>query len=611
MTGEQIMRDTLVRHPNHHHPRLILSENDFAVFREKRQEGIHKKLLDVVMNHAQKHLDAPLSTYEIPDGIRLLVTSQRVYDRVKELSVAYRVTGEEKYAERAWRELEAAGNFPDWNPKHFLDVAMMCYAFAVGYDWLYSYLSEERRAFLRRAVTEKGLCPVMDDFRDLPRERTYRWYQHIPGDNWKFICDGGVSMAVLAMFDDEENPLYAEILECAFRDSYDAVRRFYGERDGAYVEGLGYWSYGTIHLSFYSLALMSAAGTDYGLTDWVGLRKSAYFVLSMSSPDLISFNFGDAGASNSSTPIFLWFGKLLGDFGIATLRTRMLLDGTVEGGVSDLMFLGDFPESPMRQLPLAFCGDGWDNASFRTDLTPQALYAAIHFGANDVCHGHRDMGTFILNVGDKRFFSDLGADNYNLKPYGATYRYRAEGHNTLVFNHSAGQDQLTQASATTQRTQTQGDSFAIGDMSEAYPGRHAVRGMKMVRSLGGVLLRDEVDCESGDEVRWSAHTRATVTLGADGRSAVLDMDGVKLGAYILSPDSRFTIAHAGTDDYSPLAEAAPTASSPIPKPQDENIGFSKLMITRWGKQHYDICVYFTPLTGEEPQMPQDIPLSRW
>jgi hypothetical protein len=35
----------------------------------------------------------------------------------------------------------AAAAFSDWNPSHFLDVAEMTAALAIGYDWLYEEVS--------------------------------------------------------------------------------------------------------------------------------------------------------------------------------------------------------------------------------------------------------------------------------------------------------------------------------------------------------------------------------------------------------------------------------------------------------------------------------------
>ena len=77
----------------------------------------------------------------------------------------YRLDGDQRYAERAWQELAAAANFPDWNPRHFLDTAEMTHAFAIGYDWLYDVWTPEQRATLQQAMVEKGLKPALKLYR--------------------------------------------------------------------------------------------------------------------------------------------------------------------------------------------------------------------------------------------------------------------------------------------------------------------------------------------------------------------------------------------------------------------------------------------------------------
>src|SRR6266851_4042147 len=81
------------------------------------------------------------------------------------LALVYRISGETKYLERAVTELRAAAAFPDWNPSHFLDVAEMTHAFAIGYDWLFHDLSPEDRALFRKAITEKGLDEAIKIYR--------------------------------------------------------------------------------------------------------------------------------------------------------------------------------------------------------------------------------------------------------------------------------------------------------------------------------------------------------------------------------------------------------------------------------------------------------------
>ena len=66
--------------------------------------------------------------------------------------LVYRLDGNKHCVERAWRELEAAANFPDWNPRHFLDTAEMTHAFAIGYDWLYDVWTTQQRKGIDRCI---------------------------------------------------------------------------------------------------------------------------------------------------------------------------------------------------------------------------------------------------------------------------------------------------------------------------------------------------------------------------------------------------------------------------------------------------------------------------
>lgn len=78
-------------------------------------------------------------------GRRMLGVSRECLRRVLLLGYAYRMTGQGKYAQRAEAEMKNAAQFTDWNPSHFLDVAEMTTALAIGYDWLYNYISDETK----------------------------------------------------------------------------------------------------------------------------------------------------------------------------------------------------------------------------------------------------------------------------------------------------------------------------------------------------------------------------------------------------------------------------------------------------------------------------------
>ena len=595
--GKKILSDAYAKNPNRNHPRILLTAEDFARIQANMNDPVIAAAMNKMREGAQKVLLTECTKFNIPDGIRLLVASRTVLGRVRTLAQVYKIDGDERYAERAYRELEAAAGWPNWNPRHFLDTAELCAAFAIGYDWLYDYLTEERRAVLRDAMWQKGVMSIMDDYRDNERSRTYRWYQDKPGDNWKMVCNGGITMAILSAFEDFPADLAEEALTCGYNDTLEAVHTFYSPIDGNYSEGPTYWGYATMYLAYYSQTLSATCGTDYELTAWEGLRKSPVWLLNMASNDQISFNFGDASTSNVCSDLFFWIASRFGDNELATLRKNYIIKNpTVTGSETLLYYIPGVPDKALA-LPTVFAIKGNDNAALRSGWGEEDIFAAIHFGKNNAYHGHLDMGTFILNVGSVRFIHDFPPDNYNLRPYTGTYRYRAEGHSTIVINPSKENDQLRSAKATLGRVNEADGSepFAIADMSEAFPGKEVLRGMKLFAESKTVVLQDEIRALAEDRIVWAAQTSATVTLAEDGKSAILEKDGKRLHVTLLTDGLALTVADAAPTELSPEVEPAATESSTEAQGQRVNTGCSKLVIEASGESGYTIAVAFTAL----------------
>ncbi|MEF3088034.1 hypothetical protein, partial [Bacillus altitudinis] len=65
-------------------------------------------------------------------GPRMLDQSRKAISHVLNSSMAFRLTRDARYAEFAKQTMLRAAAFPDWNPSHFLDVAEMATAVAIG-----------------------------------------------------------------------------------------------------------------------------------------------------------------------------------------------------------------------------------------------------------------------------------------------------------------------------------------------------------------------------------------------------------------------------------------------------------------------------------------------
>jgi len=569
------------------HPRIMVDAKTFDALKATVDKGgLSARIYASVKKSADMTLTAPVSIYEIPDGKRLLSVSRRVLERVSELALVARVERDPRYVERAWKELEAAARFQDWNPSHFLDTAEMTHAFALGYDWLYDHWTMEQRRILEKAILEKGLTPGLKVYASKKG-----W--HTNENNWNQVCNGGLISGALAIADVE--PKVAGRIVWEAIQSVPLAMRHY-EPDGAGSEGVTYWSYAARYNVALLSSLQTALGTDFGLSKVGAFGPSGFYQIYMSGAERISFDFADCGRSSVSTPQHFWLARQYDVPAFSWFRLSMLESGQKEGGLWDLLWLDmRGKDMDVKTLPLDKHFRGSECAVLRTSWETNALIVGIQAGDSLNLGGHRhlDLGSFIVDALGERWITDSGTDHetymahQHKNPRHAYYRVRAEGHNVPVLNPSKEPDQNPKAIAKITRfVSEQKQALATVDLSEAYQ-PHASRVLRTftLPERKRLLVTDEISATKPSELWWFLHTEAKIKLTDDKRMATLSQNGKSFIVRLEEPKE-------GTFS---MMECKPLPSSPNPEKQASNGKRQKLAVHLGGVQTTRVQVSMEPV----------------
>jgi len=298
------------------HPRLLLDDAALAALKVRtRDDPAFERMWAQVQDQALTYQQAPALKHELK-GPRLLAVSRDCLDRVYALAFAWRWTRDEAYAGAAIANLKTVCAFPDWNPSHFLDVAEMTHAVAIGYDWLYDAMDEptrtEIRAGLIRHGLEAGVAAYAGD----------AWWVGSEF-NWNQVCNSGLLIGALAVA--ETHPDYARSFVPKAVTSLPIALASYGP-EGVWSEGPAYWHYATRYTAYGIAALRSALGTDFGLGETPGLRETAWFPLLTTGPTGLLLNFADCSQNSLRKPMpaLFWLAKTYDLPAVASLEHAML-----------------------------------------------------------------------------------------------------------------------------------------------------------------------------------------------------------------------------------------------------------------------------------------------
>lgn len=522
------------------HPRLWLDEETFGKMRERVESGEDSYLLR--LHGLTMHLADSAGLAKTPvkytfdaSGKRILQQSREAMTRIFADAYAYRFTGEDKYLQSAEKVLNDVCSFPSWNESHFLDVAEMAFAVAVGYDWLYGQL---------KSSTKEKILKAIDNYAFGPSTREdVNWFYESEG-NWNQVCNAGLVVAALAVSESRDTTA-RRVIEDALKSNGRIMQKIYAP-DGNYPEGPEYWSYGTLFEAAMISALESVLGSDFGLADTEGFVSSASYVLFCEGLTGQTYNYSDN--RSEATPFYpLWyFAAHTGDSSLLYNESAKLSRGLSyldTESVRMLPLLTVFAsqlEESASELPRGhiFAGQGITPAVLvRGDWSggPADRYLGFKGGTPNSSHAHMDGGSFVYEAYGTRWAMDIQRPEYEtvekpLKDRGSDFwdlsreslRWKVFGmhnlqHNTLTVNgHShdiKGRAELVESHDT---PESRGGTM---DLTSLFGGelREAVRSISL-RYDDYLEVKDLLAApdSAGAVIRWTMVTPASAEITSDG-----------------------------------------------------------------------------------------------
>nr|WP_294899187.1 hypothetical protein [uncultured Pedobacter sp.] len=594
------------------HPRLFFNSDDIERIKKLyvAKDSIVTLGYNQMKNRADRSLSEPLLSYKLDDA-NLRITSIHAFSfPLADLVMMYQFTKEKKYADRAWLQLAKMVDYPDWGAnRHFLDSGIASFEFALAYDGLFDYLSTNQKDSLKNAVLKQVLIPAQK----LMAENVF-W--HKAKYNWNGICNGGLIMASLAMFEDDPDFLTQIIAEATGKLPI-YINEF--NPDGQSVEGLGYWAYGLRYTILALESMKRVLGTTFKVDDAPGFKKTGWFPIYMSGP-VSTLNFGDDGIKNSKSLSFFWLAKNSNDAELAKRQYRLALQNKSVSW-SDMIYYDPklvSQKTTEANIPKEIYVREIEVMSLREDWQNDGLFIAMHGGDNKANHGHLDAGTFeIQGLGEVWANSDLGSDKYTYPGYFKKtvpdymdqltpienpgrwhfYRLRAEGKNAIVINPDTRPDQNPLGVAKLlDKGANKNSGFYVIDLSDCYKRDVSSyhRGIKLDRTNRTIEIQDEIKALNPSTIWWSMHTKADIKIIDGGKSAILQIGKQKMLAKIIgNKDAKFCELPA---TYLP-SQSFPLTHNSV------NKGFKKLAIELKNTKDLIMRVDFTPFNENHKDEP--------
>lgn len=369
------------------------------------------------------------------------------------------------------------------------------------------YLLGDRLSPATRNLIHENLeRRIFAPFRDAANgQRPEFWWMHAE-NNWDAVCYDGVTGAALATIDSpQERAWYIAIAEKNIGSYLDGGFT----PDGYCVEGLGYWNYGFGNFIMLAENIRQATG---GKIDLMALPKAiqpALFGVRSEIYNGINLSIADCNPNDKPSADWMNYVRLRFNLNLPLL-SAMKLEGSLYEKTAMAFLPTNLPVIPLQENDSA--GLRWRTWFPDSSVlicrpgvnTAMPFAVAIKGGNNGVNHGHNDVGSFSVVVGNNMVICDPGGEVYTERTF-SPHRYDSQVLNS--FGHDvpivAGQLQRHGAEAHAVLLSTNFSNYAdtiAFDVHSAYPVKDL---QKLERSF--VYKRGQSpSLEVRDEIRFTS-----------------------------------------------------------------------------------------------------------
>ncbi len=471
--------------------------------------------------------------------------SDSLTTRMKHFALAYLITGEERYVEKARDIVLKLIKWPYWTDPSYggnlsacLDTGHCTQTVALVYDWLWDKFSESERQAIREALVRLGVEPIRKQMAGMDSYHNF----------WA-VVNTGLGVAALALRGEDPRA------EGWVQEAIDNTRRQFDSQggDGGSFEGPMYGTYAADMLAELVIALDSTK-TPHDLREHPFLATLPRYCVNGLSPDvkgLATFGDGGWGAGYEVTM------AMLAAAGSEPARYYLYASGLLSGvdSIDRFLFYGPLlsrdklPDPPAWRGPDVFADIGY--AFLRGgDDEP---FVAVKCGppTKAVGHNHYDQHSFQMTARKVVVAADPGYRSY-FDPAKRRYTSSSLGHSTVVLDVdddylasqaviSPGHDQVVvNGGRFTEFMDGAGLGFVTGEAAAAYNSDKlrvldSFRRQFVYLPPNALLLLDDLAAPAPHRYTWLLHGVAGSRPTADGTRGELAQGGALLSVDLFAP----------------------------------------------------------------------------